>query len=61
MIVFMVIGLSNADFYVDFLSLILTLLRTPRDINFSPVLFMLVYVIICLYHQPDHEYEKKII
>jgi hypothetical protein len=57
---FMVIGLNNADFDVDFHPLILALLRTPWDINFTLVLFMLVYVIINLYHQPDREYEQKI-
>lgn len=37
--------------------LIITLPRTPRNINFTPVLFMSVYVIIKLYHQPDREYQ----
>lgn len=37
--------------------LIITPPRTPRNINFTPVLFMSVYVIIKLYHQPDREYQ----
>lgn len=38
-------------------SWIITPPGTSRNINFTPVLFMSVYVIIKLYHQHDREYQ----
>lgn len=38
-------------------SWIITPPGTSRNINFTPVLFMLVYVTIKLYHQHDREYQ----
>lgn len=56
--VFMVSPLNVVVFMRFFLCLlIITPPRTPRNINFTPVLFMSVYVIIKLYHQPDREYQ----